>query len=72
MALLQDHESPFEMCWAFSIYLEAVAILPQLFLLQKLGEARARQLRQAVAGIEHAFEKYFVRSFERHEAGSSR
>jgi len=25
----------FEMCWAFSIYLEAVAILPQLFMLQK-------------------------------------
>jgi ER lumen protein retaining receptor len=34
----QDHTSPFEMVWAFSIYLEAVAILPQLFLLQKLGE----------------------------------
>lgn len=34
----QDHRSPFEMIWAFSIYLEAVAILPQLFLLQKLGE----------------------------------
>lgn len=34
----QDHTSPFEMIWAFSIYLEAVAILPQLFLLQKQGE----------------------------------
>ncbi len=34
----QDHSSPFEMVWAFSIYLEAVAILPQLFLLQKQGE----------------------------------
>lgn len=34
----QDHRSPFEMVWAFSIYLEAVAILPQLFLLQKQGE----------------------------------
>merc|ERR1719253_1351378 len=34
----QDHMSPFEMVWAFSIYLEAVAILPQLFLLQKQGE----------------------------------
>jgi ER lumen protein retaining receptor len=34
----QDHYSPFEMVWAFSIYLEAVAILPQLFLLQKQGE----------------------------------
>eukprot|EP00967_Tisochrysis_lutea_P127275 scaffold216223_cov40-Tisochrysis_lutea.AAC.2 len=36
----QDHTSPFEMIWAFSIYLEAVAILPQLFLLQKQGEVR--------------------------------
>jgi len=34
----QDHTSLFEMIWAFSIYLEAVAILPQLFLLQKQGE----------------------------------
>ena len=34
----QDHYSLFEMVWAFSIYLEAVAILPQLFLLQKQGE----------------------------------
>jgi hypothetical protein len=34
----QDHYSPFEMVWAFSIYLEAAAILPQLFLLQKQGE----------------------------------
>lgn len=38
IAMNQDHSSPFEMVWAFSIYLEAVAILPQLFLLQKLGE----------------------------------
>jgi ER lumen protein retaining receptor len=28
----------FEIIWAFSIYLESVAILPQLFLLQKTGE----------------------------------
>lgn len=34
----QDHKSLFEMVWAFSIYLEALAILPQLFLLQKQGE----------------------------------
>lgn len=37
----QDHWSLFEMIWAFSIYLEAVSILPQLFLLQKQGEVRA-------------------------------
>mmetsp|Transcript_25299 Transcript_25299/g.43210 ORF Transcript_25299/g.43210 Transcript_25299/m.43210 type:complete len:221 (-) Transcript_25299:46-708(-) len=39
IALNQDHSSPFEACWAFSIYLEAVAILPQLFMLQKQGGA---------------------------------
>ena len=38
MLINQDHYSVFEMVWAFSIYLEAVAILPQLFLLQKQGE----------------------------------
>jgi len=34
----QDYHSPFEMVWAFSIYLEAVAILPQLHMVQKHGE----------------------------------
>ena len=37
VAINQDYGSPFEMIWAFSIYLEAVAILPQLFMLQKQG-----------------------------------
>merc|ERR1712139_736906 len=37
----QDHYSLFEMVWAFSIYLEAVAILPQLFMLQKQGGAES-------------------------------
>ena len=41
MAGNQDHSSPFEMVWAFSIYLEAVAILPQLFMLQKQGGAES-------------------------------
>ncbi|QIX01515.1 hypothetical protein AMS68_007032 [Peltaster fructicola] len=31
--------SPFEMLWAFSIWLESVAILPQLFMLQRTGSA---------------------------------
>ncbi|GAA5828485.1 hypothetical protein JCM5353_002692 [Sporobolomyces roseus] len=31
--------NPMEILWAFSIYLEAVAILPQLFMLQRTGEA---------------------------------
>lgn len=31
--------TPYEITWAFSIWLESVAILPQLFLLQRTGEA---------------------------------
>ncbi|KAL7895541.1 ER lumen protein retaining receptor domain-containing protein [Trichoderma sp. SZMC 28014] len=31
--------TPSEILWAFSIWLEAVAILPQLFMLQRTGEA---------------------------------
>lgn len=38
IAINQDYSSPFEMAWAFSIYLEAVAILPQLHMVQKHGE----------------------------------
>ena len=30
-----------EIAWAFSIWLESVAILPQLFMLQRTGEAEA-------------------------------
>ena len=30
-----------EVLWSFSIYLEAVAILPQLFMLQRTGEAES-------------------------------
>lgn len=33
------YSSPSEVLWAFSIYLEAVGILPQLFMLQRTGEA---------------------------------
>lgn len=33
------HSDLLEILWAFSIYLEAVAILPQLFILQRTGEA---------------------------------
>lgn len=40
VALLVNHEfSPLEILWTFSIYLESVAILPQLFLVSKTGEA---------------------------------
>ena len=31
--------TPFEIVWSFSIWLESVAILPQLFMLQRTGEA---------------------------------
>lgn len=33
------HFTPTEILWAFSIYLESVAIFPQLFMLQRTGEA---------------------------------
>ncbi|KPM06889.1 ER lumen protein retaining receptor-like protein [Sarcoptes scabiei] len=40
LALLIRHDFTFlEVLWTFSIYLEAVAILPQLFLVSKTGEA---------------------------------
>jgi len=35
LAINQQHNSPVEILWTFSIYLEAVAILPQLVLLQR-------------------------------------
>ena len=42
LALLFNYAySPFELIWAFSIWLESVAILPQLFMLQRTGEAEA-------------------------------
>ncbi len=31
--------TPTEVLWSFSIFLESVAILPQLFMLQRTGEA---------------------------------
>lgn len=40
LALLFPYRyNPSEILWAFSIWLESVAILPQLFLLQRTGEA---------------------------------
>ena len=33
--------NPFQILWTFSIYLEAVAILPQLFMVSKTGEAES-------------------------------
>jgi len=40
LALIFNHGFTFvEILWSFSIYLEAVAILPQLFILQRTGEA---------------------------------
>ncbi|KAJ0177168.1 hypothetical protein K1T71_007177 [Dendrolimus kikuchii] len=42
LALLINHEfTVLEVLWTFSIYLEAVAILPQLFLVSKTGEAES-------------------------------
>ncbi|KAJ8253857.1 hypothetical protein COCON_G00204690 [Conger conger] len=40
LAFLVNHDfSPLEILWTFSIYLEAVSILPQLFMISKTGEA---------------------------------
>jgi len=42
LALLVNHAFTFvEILWSFSIYLEAVAILPQLFMISKTGEAES-------------------------------
>lgn len=42
LALIINHEfSFFEIAWTFSIYLECVAILPQLFMITKTGEAES-------------------------------
>lgn len=40
LSFLENYEfAPLEIFWTFSIYLEAVAILPQLFMISKTGEA---------------------------------
>ncbi|XP_033108701.1 ER lumen protein-retaining receptor 2 [Anneissia japonica] len=40
LAVLVNHDfTPLEILWTFSIYLESVAILPQLFMISKTGEA---------------------------------
>jgi len=42
LALVLNHEfSVMEILWTFSIYLESVAILPQLFMVSKTGEAES-------------------------------
>lgn len=42
LAVLVNHElSVMEVLWTFSIYLESVAILPQLFMITKTGEAES-------------------------------
>ncbi|CAG0893440.1 unnamed protein product [Cyprideis torosa] len=42
LALLINHEfSVLEILWTFSIYLESMAILPQLFMVSKTGEAES-------------------------------
>ncbi|XP_026468485.1 ER lumen protein-retaining receptor [Ctenocephalides felis] len=42
LALLINHDfSVLEILWTFSIYLESVAILPQLFMVSKTGEAES-------------------------------
>lgn len=38
---LHDRKFDLQVLWTFSIYLESVAILPQLFLVSKTGEAES-------------------------------
>jgi ER lumen protein retaining receptor len=46
----------FEILWAFSIWLESVAILPQLFMLQRTGEAETITTHYLFAlGLYRAF-----------------
>eukprot|EP00800_Vazella_pourtalesii_P011130 TRINITY_DN2682_c1_g1_i2.p1 TRINITY_DN2682_c1_g1~~TRINITY_DN2682_c1_g1_i2.p1 ORF type:complete len:221 (+),score=23.85 TRINITY_DN2682_c1_g1_i2:89-751(+) len=42
LALLVNHDFTFvEILWTFSIYLESLAVLPQLFMISKTGEAES-------------------------------
>ncbi|XP_011661838.2 ER lumen protein-retaining receptor 2 [Strongylocentrotus purpuratus] len=42
LAFLVNHDfTPLEILWTFSIYLESVAIMPQLFMISKTGEAES-------------------------------
>jgi len=68
LAILLPYEyTPVEMLWAFSIWLESVAILPQLFMLQRTGEAETITTHYLFAlGIYRAlyilnwFYRYFI------------
>lgn len=52
LALLINHEfTIMEILWTFSIYLEAVAILPQLFMVSKTGELLAMELDQCKPNV---------------------
>ncbi|MCL4118949.1 UNVERIFIED_CONTAM: hypothetical protein GTU68_002196 [Idotea baltica] len=45
LSLLVNHYfDPFEILWTFSIYLESVAILPQFFMILKMGESEKMML----------------------------
>ena len=71
LAILFPYEyTPSEILWAFSIWLESVAILPQLFLLQRTGEAETITTHYLFAlGIYRALYipnwiyRYFVQGF---------
>ena len=48
------------MLWAFSIWLESVAILPQLFMLQRTGEAETITTHYLFAYIPNWIWRYFT------------
>lgn len=66
------HFKPSEILWSFSIFLEAVAILPQLFLLQRTGEAETITTHYLAAlGAYRAFyiPNWIYRSVPRSSSG---
>jgi len=57
LALFFNYQFTFvEVCWSFSIFLESVAILPQLSMLQRTGEAETITMYYlATLGMYRAF-----------------
>lgn len=57
LALFVNHEISFmEILWTFSIYLEALAIIPQIFYVRKTGEAESLTIHYILAlGSYRAF-----------------
>jgi hypothetical protein len=60
LALVLNHEFAFmEILWTFSIYLESVAILPQLFMVQKTGSLFENPFFIVLDEVNHTFPIFF-------------